>query len=159
MDWLSTKRHGFAALSAEEQKSIADFAFIWSYFESEALGRNANYTSIVRLATMLEGTGKIDEARLAPVLAYFIARYVHGGVLSPHHPHLRLPPSHRALVNGVLLGTLTSPGERLAASLLIAFRFRNNLFHGEKWEYDLQGQRPNFEMASELLMATLEMQG
>jgi hypothetical protein len=95
--------------------------------------------------------------RLGPALDYFVARYVTGGDFTQHHQSLNLRAKDGAVVNGVLLGNLTRPWERLAAALLIVYRYRNNLFHGPKWEYDVQGQQTNFETATALLIAVLEM--
>ena len=43
--------------------------------------------------------------------------------------------------------------------LIIVWRFRNNLFHGEKWAYQLQGQLSNFTHANAVLMRLLERHG
>jgi hypothetical protein len=57
-----------------------------------------------------------------------------------------------------LLGNANSPLELLSAALLITFRYRNNLFHGVKWAYGVQGQLSNFDVAIDLLQAVVEMQ-
>lgn len=157
VEWLGTQRRAFAKLKVEEKRALADFALIWPYFEAEALGQDANYGSIVELAQGLEAAKRIDEGRLGPALDYFVTRYVYAGEFTHHHAKLNLRVKDRALVNGVLLGNLTRPWERLAGALLIVYRYRNNLFHGPKWEYDIQGQQTNFEKATALLIATLEM--
>lgn len=157
IEWLGTQRGAFAKLKDEEKRALADFALIWPYFESEALGQDANHDRIVDLAQGLETAGRIDEERLGPALDYFVGRYVSGGGFTQHHQGLNLRARDGALVNGVLLGNLTRPGQRLAGALLIVYRFRNNLFHGPKWDYDIQGQQTNFETATALLIAVLEM--
>jgi len=40
--------------------------------------------------------------------------------------------------------------------LVIIYRLRNNLFHGDKWSYNLQGQYENFTKANEFLMALMD---
>lgn len=158
VEWLESQREGFAELTDEEKRALADFALMWPYFEAEALGQDANFGRIVDLARGLEAEGRIDEGRLGPAMAYFVARYVSGvGKFTHHYPDLNLRAKDRALVNGVLLGKLTAPWERLAGALLIVYRYRNNLFHGPKWDYDIRGQQANFETATALLIATLEM--
>ncbi|CCE97846.1 Hypothetical protein SFHH103_03354 [Sinorhizobium fredii HH103] len=42
---------------------------------------------------------------------------------------------------------------------MIVWRFRNNLFHGEKWAYQLQDQLSNFTNANAVLMRLLERHG
>lgn len=39
---------------------------------------------------------------------------------------------------------------------MIIWHFRNNLFHSEKWAYQLQGQHANFTHANAVLMRLLE---
>lgn len=157
VEWLGTQRPAFANLKDEEKRALAEFALIWPYFEAEALGEDANYGSIVDLAQWLENVGRIDEGRLGPALDYFMKRYVAEGEFTQHHHGLNLRVRDGALVNGVLLGNLNRPWERLAGALLIVYRYRNNLFHGPKWDYDIQGQQTNFETATALLIAVLEM--
>ena len=43
--------------------------------------------------------------------------------------------------------------------LMIVWRFRNNLFHGAKWAYQLRDQRENFTQANSILMRMLEQHG
>lgn len=61
------------------------------------------------------------------------------------------------LVKDVLLGNKNAPAELLSAALLIVYRYRNNLFHGIKWTYGLEGQQSNFENAIDLLINVMEM--
>ena len=49
--------------------------------------------------------------------------------------------------------------DRLLTVMMIVWRFRNNLFHGEKWAYQLQGQHANFTHANAVLMRLLERHG
>ncbi|RDL46550.1 hypothetical protein BLJAPNOD_06744 [Ensifer sp. M14] len=42
---------------------------------------------------------------------------------------------------------------------VLVWRFRNNLFHGDKWAYHLQDQLPNFTHANRVLLRLLERQG
>ena len=44
----------------------------------------------------------------------------------------------------------------VAVILIVIYRFRNNLFHGVKWEYELRGQLDNFNHANQVLMAAYD---
>ena len=57
----------------------------------------------------------------------------------------------------VLAGETSEPEEIAAAVLIIVYRFRNNLFHGVKWSYELQGQLENFTHANTALMQAIEL--
>ena len=48
--------------------------------------------------------------------------------------------------------------EVAAALLIIVYRFRNNLFHGVKWAYEIRGQFENFSYANAVLMQAIELQ-
>jgi uncharacterized membrane protein YecN with MAPEG domain len=56
----------------------------------------------------------------------------------------------------VLKGNETSSEKVLLAILIIVFRYRNNLFHGEKSIYKLQNQIDNFRNANQFLMLFME---
>ncbi|WP_417319673.1 hypothetical protein [Erythrobacter aureus] len=62
----------------------------------------------------------------------------------------------RAFVEQVLTGDRHSDGDCVKALLLIILRLRNNLFHGAKWRYRLQGQFDNFSHANGVLMRATE---
>ena len=57
----------------------------------------------------------------------------------------------------VLACEATEREEIAGAVLIIVYRFRNNLFHGVKWSYELQGQLENFTHANAALMQAIEL--
>ncbi len=61
------------------------------------------------------------------------------------------------LVKKVLLGDESTTAEKLAACLIIVFRYRNNYFHGIKWATEFRGQQENFERSSKLLADVLDL--
>ena len=56
----------------------------------------------------------------------------------------------------VLAGRETDPTKIFLAMLIIIYRLRSNLFHGEKSVYELPGQVENFRMANQVLMTFLD---
>ena len=44
-----------------------------------------------------------------------------------------------------------------AALLIVAYRFRNNLLHGEKWAYEIRDQLDNFTHANSILMKVIDL--
>ena len=108
---------------------------------------------------------KVDEWRAAGTLyndqydaelAYFRRRYFANGGFTHHFPHLNLRSAdYPDLVQAVLDGSNNDPRDRLLVLLMIVWRLRNNLFHGEKWAYQLQ----NFTHANAILMRLLERYG
>ena len=55
----------------------------------------------------------------------------------------------------VLRGENNNHADSVAGLLIVIYRLRNNLFHGIKWAYGIQGQRNNFEQANAALIAAL----
>ena len=69
---------------------------------------------------------------------------------------LNLRDEDKPLVEAVLNGNEISPEKVLLAILMIVYRYRNNLFHGEKSIRDLPNQIDNFRNANQLLMVFME---
>jgi len=87
-------------------------------------------------------------------------RYVASGEPTQHFHGLAMRNNDNpALVLSVLKGENTNTTDSVAALLIVVFRLRNNLFHGVKWAYGIQGQRENFTHANAALMSALETQG
>ena len=93
-------------------------------------------------------------------LTYFQDRYYAETEFTYHFHNLQLRPNDRTLmVRTVLDGTDADPRSRVSTALIIVFRYRNNLFHGLKWQYELVGQLTNFNVANAVLMKTLDRHG
>jgi hypothetical protein len=160
MEWLKTKAPGFNHLTQEEVDAITDFSLLWSLFESRILNRNANARALCNAVEDWRDSGTLVPDLFDEELAYFSQRYHPDDTFSHHFAGLRLQPADREpMVRRVLAGTENDAGHRLAAALIIVYRYRNNLFHGEKWEYELADQLGNFTASNSLLMKTLERYG
>ena len=158
MEWLQVHAPAFEALSPRERKGIMYFLFLWSLFESEALKRRGSAKMLVTVARRWADNNLITERTYEPHLANFRNRYFRDGVFTLHFDHLNLRRGDRpALVRKVLANETAEHSEIAAAVLIIVFRFRNNLFHGEKWAYQLQGQLENFNHANAILMHSIEL--
>ena len=60
-------------------------------------------------------------------------------------------------MKSVLTGGTNEPAEVAVGVLIIVYRFRNNLHHGLKWAYGIQGQREKFEQSNAVLTGVMEM--
>ncbi len=158
IDWLEKYAPGFQALSDEERQAITEFSFLWSLFEAKALNEHGNVNAIVESAEEWARTGQLTADTFGGELAYFRDRYVADGAFTCHFEHLHLRQNDALnLVQKVLKGEDAEPEEVAAAMLIIVYRFRNNLFHGVKWSYELQGQLENFMHANTVLMRAIEL--
>lgn len=106
------------------------------------------------------GKGRgLDIARLADAYAYFRGRYFRDNDFTHHYDGLRLrgKSDREELVKSVLTGGTNEPAEVAVGVLIIVYRFRNNLHHGLKWAYGIQGQREKFEQSNAVLTGVMEM--
>ncbi|ARQ13724.1 hypothetical protein NXC12_PE00122 (plasmid) [Rhizobium etli] len=160
MEWLQAKAPGFKNLSKDEQNAIADFSLLWSLFESRVLNTEGNVKNICAAVESWHDASTLDADAFDPELAYFRERYYATGAFTYHFNHLHFrKPDREDLVRAVIDGSDNDPRSRMAAILIIVFRYRNNLFHGVKWQYNLEGQFGNFTAANAILMKVLERYG
>lgn len=158
MDWLCQRQQGFGELQQHERICVFEFAMIWTYFESKVCAANANPTILVDTAREAVAHDAFRPEIVADAIAYFRARYVTEGALNERFPHLHfLHGQNEGLVMDVLLGKSNESADTLAAALLIVLRYRNNLFHGTKWGYNLRDQEQNFKISTNLLRGMVEI--
>lgn len=157
MQWLLVRAPGFQALPEDDRAAIFNFTFLWSLFEAKVMGNFARADLICAKADEWRDAGTLDADQYDGDLAYFQQRYFANGEFTHHFAHLHLRPADQPdLVRSVLDGRNNDPCDRLLTVLMIVWRLRNNLFHGEKWAYQLQGQHANFTHANAVLMRLLE---
>lgn len=156
-DWMLQRVPSFAALPQADRDAIASFALLWPLFEARLMGTDANAKQIANAVDRWDAEGSLQDHLYAGDLAYFRDRYFQNGDFTFRFEKLKLRKSDMPdLVAGVICGEMDAPRDRVLMVLLIVWRFRNNLFHGEKWEYELGGQLDNFTHANAVLMRVLE---
>lgn len=158
--WLQAKAPGFNQLAKDEQAAITDFALLWSLYESRILNTQGNVRTICDTIEAWHRAGTLDADAFDAELAYFRQRYYANGAFTNHFDDLHFrAPDREALVRAVIDGSDNDARNRVAAILIIVFRYRNNLFHGVKWQYNLEGQLGNFTTANDVLIRVLERHG
>ena len=152
-NFLSMRTH----ISREDIDSILCFSLIWNMFEGLICNKNASIPSMEAAIGELQRRGNLRIADYSDCLSYFIQRYVENGAVNYRFRHLRFRSRDREdLVRDVLEGREVNVPNILLALLIIVYRYRNNLFHGEKSLHDLPGQKDNFRTANQLLMIFME---
>ena len=155
-DWLERTQPGYQELSIGERSAVAGFSIVWSVFEARALAANANATAIVQFVDQNAHCFGSAEP-FADALMYFRQRYVSDGGANHKFQSLHFRRNdRRELVETVLLGGGVAPTDIVKSLLIIAFRLRNNLFHGIKWAYEMRDQQRNFENATAVLTRVLD---
>jgi hypothetical protein len=157
MQWLLAKAPGFANLTGEERNAIIDFSLLWSLFEARILHNRGNANSLRAAVDAWHQAGTLQADAYDQQLAYFRQRYFANNAFTYHFDHLHLRPSDRApMIRSVIDGSNNDPSGRVVTVFTIILRYRNNLFHGMRWQYELAGQRDNFTNANTALMTALE---
>ena len=158
IEWLEQNARGFQAISQDAREAVMHFSFLWSLFEFEAMDRHADGNALVAVARRWAGAHLLDDEPFERALRYFREKYCRDGEFTRHFDFLNLPDgAHRELVRRVLMNEDAERSEIASAVLIIVYRFRNNLFHGEKWLYEIQGQFENFNHANAVLMQAVEL--
>ncbi|VBB16165.1 hypothetical protein [Burkholderia stabilis] len=148
---------GYSDLDDEERAAISNFTLLWSAMEGLVLDRSANPTSLLAAVRVFAERGQLRPDLFEASLAYFRDRYFQEDKFTYHFENLlfrRL--DRRPLVEAVLSGQDDDLEHIVGALLLITYRLRNNLFHGEKWAYGIRGQQANFLHASDVLMCIIK---
>lgn len=152
--WLEHNAVGYDQLTLEERAAIKNFAFLWSYFEATCLKKSASASAIAQLCAEMAANGTLALRDYEPAIGYFCKRYFKDPDTTPEYDGLRLPnDGQRNMVLKAISDKNATDVEVLAGILVIIYRLRNNLMHGEKWAYGIRGQLSNFNHANNVLMA------
>lgn len=158
IEWLEKNAPGFDKLSEPEREAITHFALLWSFFEARALATRGSSHAILALTHKWSAQSRLVTEPFADSIQYFQQRYFSQGVATRHLTSLNLRENDcRDLVHAVLKSENTDPADCIAALLIVVYRLRNNLFHGPKWAYGIDGQLGNFTHANITLMNALSI--
>ncbi len=163
--WLADQVPHYHTLPDDSKKAITDFCLLWGLFEGRCLNERASIGQIERFVAGIADDLEEDGQFLDAPLEYFQHRYIEPGVGFTHRithrfQHLNFRIGDRQpFVEAVLLGLQADKSAVLTALLIIVYRFRNNLFHGPKWRYELGEQVDNFSTANGLLMRAMDLSG
>jgi len=160
VDWLRKRAPGYGALGELEQSAINEFALLWGLFEGQILETRGSANKIIEIVDRWLYQDDLNADAYDDELAYFRKRYFKDGDFTYHFGHLNLRQSDCIpLVRSVIDGSNRNPRDWVAAIFIIIMRYRNNLFHGLKWQYQLAGQLDNFSNANSALKKALEQHG
>lgn len=142
------------SLDVAELKNVRDFALMWNLFEQVVCDKDYNPN---RIKGVIQNKG-LKSADFAVFFDYFKNRYVEDGKVNNRFQYLK--GSTRNINLSEIEATLTkeeaSNDEIIFACITIIFRWRNNLFHGEKPIWYLPTQEENFEVANKLIATFME---
>lgn len=153
LQWINEKFH--SNLTNDDLNSVNDFLLLWSIFEKQACNNQGNIDCILRFVE--NNYERMDYDVINPIFHYFSNRYIQNGQITHRFQYLRLPNDRlHDFVSGTLMSQESTNLDKLKACLLIVFRFRNNLFHGEKNILTINNQIDNFSNSNELIKHLIE---
>ena len=138
-------------IGAPMYEEARNFLFIWNLFESKFFPtRNSiNYTTVTTTAL------SVDEELINATIAYFQSKYLTENNTNGSFNGLKLANKQKRFVSSVLLGC-SAKADKIAATIFIIYRYRNNLFHGTKRILDIPNQTDIFRYANRFMLSCLE---
>lgn len=150
IEWINNK---FGTNFTENDlKNIKDFSLLWNIFENLVCDRNCTINRIEASLNQIEFQIEDFEDHLN----YFKERYTAENNTNERFEYLRIVPnSRKEFVKQVLLENDHNTSNKILALAIIVYRYRNNLFHGEKNFMLLNEQEENFSVANQVLTSIL----
>ena len=147
--WIDNYLH--ISINTEEYVEVRNFLILWNIFEAKwfkcNFGRNKCNIQNIHLASDI----------VNQTLQYLQRRYITNGSTNERFKRLRLRNNDDTTsVQRVLLGQTNNSCDIIKAIIMIIYRYRNNLIHGEKAIASLPIQKDNFIYANKFLIACLE---
>ena len=147
--WIDNYLH--ISLDTEEYVEVRNFLILWNLFEAKwfkcNFGRNKRNIQNIHLTSDI----------FNQTLQYLQRRYITNGSTNERFMRLRLRNNDDTTsIQRVLLGQTNNSCDIIKAIIMIIYRYRNNLFHGEKAIASLPMQKDNFINANKFLIACLE---
>ena len=135
---------------------IRDFTLLWNLYE--ALYSNGDYSLREALQDIKDKKDIFDEHVIEPIFVYYHERYQDTTRLE----RLSFRHSGADQVAKVKLDNMLqsisghSKSDKLYFIMAIVYRYRNNLFHGQKQIVKIRYQEENFKYANQFLMHIIE---
>jgi len=148
-------------LKTEGIDRVRNFSLLWNLFETYACNKRADINSISQAVDNINEREPITSELISDHIDYFSNRYFNkDGTPKEIFEGLKFRQGQndqaaKQQVNNTLTRVQDKPVENLKSLLFILYRFRNNLFHGEKEVIHLNGQIDNFIIANDLLTKVL----
>ncbi|OWU79478.1 hypothetical protein [Phaeobacter sp. 22II1-1F12B] len=143
------------------------FILCWGKFEHDCLGMIGqaqldqaplNYRTSIQNFSANKIPENADFSKFQPSFDFFRERYHRIPRPTEHFAALiQADHSARHRIEQVLNAGPNSTREKVEALLLIAYRLRGNLVHGQKWTSGLDDQVGNFTHASRVLLGATEV--
>lgn len=140
---------------------VCRFMIYFSIAESKFAPMRDGLRGTDTLAHDLVSNGCVDHQVIEDSYLYFIERYRDNAQSANRFnklvPDQFIGPALKARFVSLLHVQAPTLEEKVSLVYKVIFRLRHNLFHGEKWSYNLKGQDGNFSHAVNVLLSCLTL--
>ncbi len=155
--WARASLREAPTLQSSTLDVVAGFTFLWNLFEGVACHGHVSVPRLCQVAERIAVSPLIAHGTVEHSLSFYRFRYVDGEQMQDRFYGLNFRQNDKQeLVESVLKGTETNLVSKLHALLIIAYRIRNNMFHGLKSVHIWDAQAQNISEATRILSAALE---
>jgi len=151
LNWINKNINDSKTLNENDIPNVLAFSLLWNMFESLFCDKYANMCKIND--SIDKHIDLLEEEKYQKIFEYFYDRYKND---DNKLNALNLRKPQKSLVKKVLDESFTDKNNKLKFIMVIIYRFRNNLFHGEKQLLKLKYQEENFNNANQFLMYFIE---
>jgi len=154
--WVRNKLPDASSLKTETLKTVEGFVLLWNIFEGSMCNANANIEKFQNIAQNLTNS-QVVEKSVNKSLSFYRDRYVEKQEIKQLFYGLNFRSGDmKEHVESVLKGEKTKLYDKILALLIIAYRIRNNIFHGLKSASKWNKQTENISEASRILSFIIE---
>ena len=157
--WARCHLRQAPTLQPETLHAVSGFALVLSLFKGSVCHHRASVAEFEHVTGRINYSDDLVQG-LTECVAYYQFRYLAKGAFNARFERLRFRPNdRRPFVEAVLKGEKVLPADQMLAVLIIAYRIRNNLFHGLKSVHIWDDQANNISHAAKVLALALEADG
>lgn len=154
-EWLAKNRF-YYQVDETKLQNIFYFSLVWNIYEKEICDKDGRI-GIHPNEHSQKYSDKVDKKVLNSVFDYFKNRYVSNGQPAEHFKTFEFKSKRiKDDVFDCLTKDSPSSEQKVKTLLCIAFRLRNNLFHGQKQVDKLYEQNENFRQINLLLINLID---
>jgi hypothetical protein len=160
IDWINGCFHWGDHLKYDELKPVLGFCLLWSLFENNQCDQRANPQAIRRCVDRAYEKSHPSESQYERCLEFFRRQYFPNGAPSKESLDAffqnKKEQDMREIVCKAFGEPPPDPKIIVHALLLLTYRVRNNLFHGEKELFSLPRQAELFNQINSFLATLLD---
>jgi hypothetical protein len=151
-EWLE-KNIFYDSLNENKLKHIFYFPILWNIFEKEIFNTKA---SIFKVESKSQTISILDENSLNKIYNYFKNRYIQSADKFKGLNFREDEKKFQEKIKECFNKDNISLQEKIEVLLYIAFRIRNNIYHGIKQVHKLYEQNENFAQINKFLILIIE---